>query len=516
MAQTKNLGKVTVTPQGVYNASTPYERLDVVNYGGSSWMALEDVTGVTPSAGQYWMQIASKGDEGEKGDDGDTITVDGVAAVGGNIELNAVRYVAMSLTSSQQQTTRENIDAQETLTIDSAMSDASTNPVQNKVIKAYIDTSFATATDGKAPAIYDDATPADIVTVTDAADGMGIKDLVVNITAVQTGTGDPSPSNIRPISGWTKATITRTGKNIFNANDMDIVAGKYINNSGVEASSANANYDKTFIPVTPSTAYTWTGDKLGGTPISGNVYFYDTNKAFLSRSNDLSANVNTFSTPADCYYIQLQFGGTSPYSNDFASWQVEFGSSPTSFVPYAPISTLTPDWTSVAGTVYGGTIDPITGVLTVEYERVNLGSLSWTATAYGFYATLAGIKRPLNGTTMPDIVCEAYKPDKAAFIIGGSAPFSIGESTASDLVLVSDSRYSDATAFTSAVSGVYLVYAIETPQTYQLSPQTISTILGNMNVWADCGSIASLDYPCDTKLYIDAKTAALLAVISEE
>ena len=67
MAQTKNLGRVTVVPRGAYSAGAEYERLDVVSYGGSSWMALQNVTGVTPSAGQYWMQIAAKGSDGSNG-----------------------------------------------------------------------------------------------------------------------------------------------------------------------------------------------------------------------------------------------------------------------------------------------------------------------------------------------------------------------------------------------------------------------------------------------------------------
>ena len=39
-----------------------------------------------------------------------------------------------------------------------------------------------------------------------------ITGLSVSIMAVQSGSGDPSPTNIRPITGWTGATVTRTGK----------------------------------------------------------------------------------------------------------------------------------------------------------------------------------------------------------------------------------------------------------------------------------------------------------------
>lgn len=61
------LGKVSLTPKGEYSPDTAYTALDVVSYGGSSWMALKDVTGVAPAEGENWMLLAQKGDKGEQG-----------------------------------------------------------------------------------------------------------------------------------------------------------------------------------------------------------------------------------------------------------------------------------------------------------------------------------------------------------------------------------------------------------------------------------------------------------------
>lgn len=55
----------------------------------------------------------------------------------------------------------------------------------------------------------------DIITITDGAENTPLKSAVVNIEPVQSGSGDPSPTNIRPISGWTQAKVTRTGKNLL-------------------------------------------------------------------------------------------------------------------------------------------------------------------------------------------------------------------------------------------------------------------------------------------------------------
>lgn len=63
-----------------------------------------------------------------------------------------------------------------------------------------------------------------------------------------------------------------------------------------------------------------------------------------------------------------------------------------------------------------------------------------------------------------------------------------------------------------------LVINNEPPQTYQLTAEQISgiisTLYGANNIWADAGSV-SVDYPADTKLYIDNKIAELQALILE-
>lgn len=64
-----NLGKVTCTPRGEYNAETEYRRLDIISYNGSSYQVIADsVTGVTPEVGENYMLIASKGDTGGSGE----------------------------------------------------------------------------------------------------------------------------------------------------------------------------------------------------------------------------------------------------------------------------------------------------------------------------------------------------------------------------------------------------------------------------------------------------------------
>lgn len=60
----------------------------------------------------------------------------------------------------------------------------------------------------------------EIATFSDSAN-VDLKTLKINIDAFQTGTGDPSPSNIRPIVGWDRCNIACAGKNLLDINRSD-------------------------------------------------------------------------------------------------------------------------------------------------------------------------------------------------------------------------------------------------------------------------------------------------------
>ena len=52
-----------------------------------------------------------------------------------------------------------------------------------------------------------------------------------------------------------------------------------------------------------------------------------------------------------------------------------------------------------------------------------------------------------------------------------------------------------------------VVYPLATPQTYQLTPQQIQTLVGTNNVWSEDGAIED-EYIANLKDYIDKKINA--------
>ena len=63
------IGKVGITPRGMYERTRAYERLDVVTYQGSSWVAIVDVPAqISPALdSDYWQLQARMGETGPQG-----------------------------------------------------------------------------------------------------------------------------------------------------------------------------------------------------------------------------------------------------------------------------------------------------------------------------------------------------------------------------------------------------------------------------------------------------------------
>lgn len=91
MPKTK-LGKVSISPKGEWSKTAVYEQLDLVTYNGGSWLCTFPNTAQAPAKGEYWTQIAAKGDTGAKGDPGTAeassgLTVTGDATISGSLTV---------------------------------------------------------------------------------------------------------------------------------------------------------------------------------------------------------------------------------------------------------------------------------------------------------------------------------------------------------------------------------------------------------------------------------------------
>lgn len=354
-----------------------------------------------------------------------------------------------------------------------------------------------------------------IASFPDGADNVPVKSLTVDIEPVQSGSGDPSPTNIRPISGHTQAVVTRTRKNLLNAQNY-----VSLNNSSIDANgvvTATASDSRAFSPV----LQLWLDSTFVGlgTKISNTKFEFTKNASFnrivfghSGASKDIKIKYDVSALKEGQTYI---FTETVISSQNPISWKDMMirpaSDTDDTYEPYNG-NTYTID---LDGTRYGGILDVTTGVLTVDRAMVDLGSLTWTYYTSGTYPILyaepSGHRAYVNGEHT-DAICENYSEGNPAAarstLASGNLPDKSFSwiSGASGSFTVRDSSYTSAAAFKAAMDGVKLVYPLATPFTIQLTANEISTVLGQNNIWSDAGDV-EVEYRADTKLYIEKLTA---------
>ena len=324
-----------------------------------------------------------------------------------------------------------------------------------------------------------------------------------------------SYTNICPISGHTSAVVTRTGVNRL---DMEHAQTGFARRCTVSISG------DTLTATCNESGQVWVGSSgevgTAGTPaflfpacygetvsvdIDSNVMqvvFYEfNNSGVLTVGNATpeggSIDTNHFehiivSNDTTHVGIRIFFSNSGAVGN---KWNIRInahsGTETLDFVPY--IATTYPiSFPDGAGTVYGGTLDVVTGVLTVTDVRIDMGSRSYGKNNdYGFYSSLSDVKT-FSADSLSTIKCEIYKTAKVADIVAKRETKAIG--VANTMLYVADLDYATASDFKTAMNGVYLVYPLATPQTYQLTPKEVTALVGTNNVWADAGTQVTVEY----------------------
>ena len=345
-----------------------------------------------------------------------------------------------------------------------------------------------------------------IASFPDGADGIPVKDLTVAIEPVQSGSGDPSPTNIRPISGWSGAEVTRTGVNVW---DEEWEVGAYSESTGAKGTDNTNIRSKNYISVFPNTSYHKT---ILASEKRLRVFYYDANKNYI----DYNTNNATFTTPSNCYYLTLSTldGYGTTYNHDIS---INYPSTDTSYHTYNG-NTYNISWQTEAGTVYGGTLDVTTGVLTVTHGVKTFdGTESWSRSAitwgYAFYTALNTlVKTPptSEGTYIGKIICDKLQTMKSnndlssPFTVTGYWDYGSSYPAQNWIYIRIDDSITDAVSAKAWLESnpITVVYELATPTTVQLTAAEVETVLGLNNIWADSGNVIELEYYADTKMYI--------------
>ena len=365
---------------------------------------------------------------------------------------------------------------------------------------------------------------------------MPVRDLSVDIEPVQAGSGDPSPDNVRPISGWTECKVTRTGKNLLARTNEGVpktANGVTFSRSGgdyiIDATSEKTGYPFVKIgELEGLKAGTYTLSILPATAgiairiVDRNVtppnVLYGTGANGYTTFTLSSELTQTLSVDITTIASDLLEGSHTVHP------QLEFGSTATAYEPYQG-QTYTID---LNGTRYGGTLDVTSGKLTVDrilftpngtgtYESFNSVRKSGVTTVNSYYFSSNSIYLDTNGAKDISNVFKyigasgvGASSDNSFFFYGSQLRFTIPMDstmqTADDVNAWIASLY-------SANTPLQFVLELVTPIEVDLDPVTVETLLGTNNIFADCGD-TTVDYYADTTLFVNKKIAAAVAALS--
>ena len=321
-----------------------------------------------------------------------------------------------------------------------------------------------------------------------------IKSLIIDINPVQEGNGEASSSNIRPINGWTKATITHHGKNMAQYWQQGYIG----TNGSIKTGSTYAMAKPIFVQNGRPIAVSNTAGDYQGIAV-----FSDS--SLENMIYRLANTASSYTASQDCYVVFWFNKVYSEYTeSDFVDRgvQIEYDYSPTDYEPYSH-DEYDITFPNEAGVVYGGKIDVTKGELIVDRAIVDLGTLEWGKANIGYFTSdslKSLIKPPVGQKTPADVVCSKYATlsytqvyvgdTNGIAIIGDTSANDTGRITINDLTLINNTPED----FKSSLSGTTLVYKMNTPITYSLTPQEIQTIIGTNTIYADTGDISVL-YP---------------------
>ena len=312
----------------------------------------------------------------------------------------------------------------------------------------------------------------------------------VGVTTVFTGlmleTGSTATSyspysNVCPISGWSEAKVTRCGKNLVDIESPE-KDGYYDTNGAYNYFS---DYSCYLVPCKPNTTYTVSGN------FAGIKTFWDANLNFISGINQGSGQTKTFTTPSGALFFRISILKT----NVDGTQQIELGSTATTYEPFSG-DTYSID---LDGTRYGGTLDVLTGVMTVDRAMATFDGSSdegWNP---------SNISNPLyyaiwNNPSSASNSDSTQLANWAKFVGGAYQSFGAFRAQTNGAIVVGNldggvlgayhfATREDLKAYL-AEHNLEVCYKLASPFTVQLSPTQFRALKGQNNIFADCGDTA--------------------------
>lgn len=290
-------------------------------------------------------------------------------------------------------------------------------------------------------------------------------------------------ANIAPsIAGKSAVNLVRAGKNLF---DKTAITPDSIIGHGTGVISSNASYFVSdYIAVKEGSTIYFTGFNYWYQS------YYDENK---NLSESIPSNTAKATIPSGVAYLRV-----SGQNANIDSAQIEIGESASTFEPYQAPTTYTAE---LGETVYGGSVDFVSGAKSVEYGMITFDGSSdesWLySDAYGwFYIDNQFGDAYRNNSESDFMICNLGT--QSSYAVVTSLPdlhFACTSGTNSRFAF-KNSQYSTVEDFKTWLSNnnMIVVYKLATPTESTIPGRVISPIEGVNNYWNDAGGDTEIQY----------------------
>lgn len=477
IAGTKTFSSLTTTAKTILGA--------INEAAGAASGAQTDATQALAdaSAAQGTANSASSAASAAQGTADNALTAAGNAASAAsaaqgtaNTALTTAQSMAVSVTNTLTpgDTTKKVADVTQNSTTTSIYADDA-----EKVVVALTDTQTATGNP---------------VTITTAQAG-GAKSAIVTFSPKQSGTGDPSPSNIRPFILWDGLELTRTGKNLLknkattatvNGVTFTVNDDGTINVDGTASAradfyiyGASSTYESLNIP---SGDYIVSGGQTGASGVEAYIIKNGGGTESFSYSDK---NITIDATKGYRMLFRVTNGTTVNNVTVMPMIRLSTVTDPT-FAPYNS-ETYTVTFESP---IAGGEYDFVSGKGSFELGYKDLGDITWIAYSGGAGNIYASRLTDKAGG-VSNLVCSAYANTTATL---SNMPDKSIKGVANDnIIYIRDTDYSTAADFIAALSGVQCVYELATPTEISLTPADVELNKGT-NVVSTDGDTVQVTY----------------------
>ena len=328
---------------------------------------------------------------------------------------------------------------------------------------------------------------------------------IITLEPIQAGSGDPSPSNVRSISGYDKIEVLSCGKNLLrvslesikSANTSGTWSGNNYtwnnitysvlldSNNNISAIKANGTAnDRSYLIICNnlvladiSAEYYLTG-YVGTNSIETGISYYFVRYSSQAVANFVTSSSGLKFTPNDGISVVWNFPSGQSASNEMCYPMIRLATiEDDTFEPYNPLTDIQ---LTFGQTIYGGTLDVEKGILTVDRGVIE----SPTAVIGGYYNNVGLYLGALDSThAMPksnlipsNVLCNKIKTLAADQQWVANAD-SICVSENGDVLISAYGITSQENLNTWLTNNaITVVYELKNPYTIQLTPHEISLL----------------------------------------